>query len=379
MSENQSSQEKTEQPTPKRREDALKKGDIAQSKDLSSFLVMSVVGAVTFILADTIANDIGTIEQKYFIFDNHIRELTREDNTHAILQALLDGIVAIVWVLLSAFVISLFAGFVLRGKFTISAEAINFKPDKLDPIKGIKRMFSINSLVEMVKAVAKFLFILSFVFVAAYLLQAQLFNLSRLDYYVAIQSCLLLIATVFFVLLVPIFFIALIDVPYQLWSYTKKLRMTRQEVKDELKHMEGSPEVKQRIRAVQRNMSQRKMLEDVAKANAVIVNPDHYAVAMQYDQKEHSVPIVIAKGVDEMAERIKFIAREHAVVVYREPVLARSLFYTTDIGEAIPEGLYMAVAKVLAYIYQVENDIRNHKNQLPDKPTQLDIPDELRY
>lgn len=379
MSENNSSQDKTEQPTPKRQQDALNKGDVAQSKDLSSFLIMALVAAALFLSAKITASHIFDIFTKIYVFDADIIYRSNKALFENFYFSIIKGVNSILWVLLVAFIISFLSGFLLRGKFTYSAEALGIKLDKIDPVKGLKRMFSLNSFVEMIKSVLKFLFILCFAFFGLYLFRDQIYLLSKLDIEIAIYSSFSIMSNIFFMLLLPLFIITLIDVPYQLWSHTKKLRMTRQEVKDENKQTDGDPEVKGRIRAIQRSQAQRKMLQDVPNANAVIVNPDHYAVALRYEHNSNSVPIVVAKGVDHMADRIKTIARENKIVVYREPPLARSLYHTVDVGKMIPAGLYLAVAKVLAYLYQVENNLRNEENQLPDKPANLDIPEEYEY
>ncbi len=379
MSENNSAQDKTEQPTPKRQQDAVNKGDVAQSKDLSSFLIMGFVGVTLYFSAKTTAKYIFDIFEHVYVFDKAVIVLSNKMLFSYFFTAIVEGVKSIFFVLFAAFFISFLSGFVLRGKFTYSIESLGLKLEKLDPVKGFKRMFSLNSFVEMIKSVLKFFFILCFAFVGLYLLREQIHALSKIDVTIAIYSMFNIISNIFLILLLPLFIICLIDVPYQLWSYAKKLRMTKQEIKDENKNTEGNPEVKGRIRAIQRSQSQRKMLQDVPTANAVIVNPDHYAVALRYEHDSNVAPIVVAKGVDHMADRIKTIARENSVVVYREPPLARSLYYSVDVGKAIPAGLYLAVAKILAYLYQVENNLRNEKNQLPDKPSNLDIPEEYKY
>lgn len=377
MSENSSSQDKTEQPTPKRKQDAVKKGDIAQSRDLSSFLMVAFVSLSIYLTAGPIRNDLFVLLTQFFNFEQWEHELSNQAVFKVIYMALLSGVKMIAMVLFISFFIAILAGFIMRGKLTFSTESLAFKVDKLDPIKGVKKMFSLNSFVEMIKSVLKFLFILCVALSVLYSFRDRIYVLSTLDSKVSIYAVFNILTYLLFSLLIPLAIIAAIDVPYQIWSYNKKLRMTKQEIKDETKNTDGNPEVKGRVRSIQRSMAQRKMLKDVPEANAIIVNPDHYAVALKYEHDSNAVPLVIAKGVDHMAERIKMIARENNVVVYREPPLARSLYYSTEIGEAIPAGLYLAVAKVLAYLFQVENNIRNEKNQLPHKPTHLDIPEDL--
>ncbi len=171
--------------------------------------------------------------------------------------------------------------------------------------------------------------------------------------------------------------VAGIDVPYQLWSHNKKLRMTLKEIKDEQKESNGNPEVKSKIRSVQREMAQQRMLQDVPEAQIIIVNPTHYAIALRYEDGKESAPRIIAKGVDLVSFRIREVASAHDIPIFTAPPLARALYYSTEIGQLIPTGLYLAVAKVLAYVLQL-NQIHSKDRQTPEEPTDLEIPEEFQ-
>ncbi len=258
------------------------------------------------------------------------------------------------------------------GGFSFSMKAAAFKGERLNPIKGMKRIFSANALNELVKAMAKFGVVATIAVFWLWFSADQLLSLGRQPVGEAIQTALKTCAVSLLVVSTGLILIAAVDVPFQLWQYQKKLRMTRQQVKDEFKETEGRPEVKSRIRALQQQAAQRRMMEDVPTADVVITNPTHFAVALKYDDSKMGAPQVVAKGKDLIAQRIREIATEHNVPLFSAPPLARVLFRTTDIGEEIPARLYTAVAQILAYIYQLNETLRPGQQRLEPPVPEID-------
>ena len=258
------------------------------------------------------------------------------------------------------------------GGFSFSMKAVAFKGERLNPLKGIKRIFSANALNELVKAMAKFGVVATIAVFWLWYSADKLLALGRQPVGEAIVTALKTCALSLLVVSTGLILIAAVDVPFQLWQYQKKLRMTRQQVKDEFKETEGRPEVKSRIRMLQQQAAQRRMMEDVPTADVVITNPTHFAVALKYDDSKMGAPQVVAKGKDLIAQRIREIATDHNVPLFSAPPLARVLFRTTEIGEEIPAKLYTAVAQVLAYIYQLNETLRPGQQRLERPVPEID-------
>ncbi|WP_370661090.1 flagellar type III secretion system protein FlhB [Psychrosphaera algicola] len=265
-----------------------------------------------------------------------------------------------------------------RG-INFSWEAMAPKLNKMSPLKGLKRMFGLQAVVELVKSVLKVLVVAT---VAVLLIKVYLFDIL----YLSIQDlpnntfdATEMLAWIFLGLCCSTIIIALVDVPYQIYNHTKQLKMSKQEVKDEYKNTEGNPEIKGRIRQAQREISQRKMMAEVPNADVVVTNPTHYSVAIKYDVEKSSAPYVVAKGADIIAMHIRTIAKERNVPIVETPLLTRSIYYTTDINQQVPEQLFVAVAQVLAYVYQLDQHQKG-KGQKP-KPLakNLQIPPEMRH
>jgi flagellar biosynthetic protein FlhB len=242
---------------------------------------------------------------------------------------------------------------VLLGGFVFSPKALTLKFERLDPLKGVKRMFSWQSIAEMVKGILKALLLGGIVFWVVLNERDNLFALLGLSIESALPSFGRMILYAFVGFVAGLAVIALIDVPFQLWRYYVGLRMTKEELKQELKDLEGDPYLKARIRSQQREVARRRMMAEVPKADVVVTNPTHYAVALRYDDSRARAPVVVAKGRDLVAARIRAVAGEHGVPVLEAPPLARALHASCDLGEEIPARLYAAVAQVLAYVYQL--------------------------
>jgi len=262
------------------------------------------------------------------------------------------------------------AGSIALGGWLLSAKAVAPKFSRLNPIKGLGRMFSLKSLVELGKAIAKVSVVLFFAIIILDSQTDRLLGLSREPTVPAMAHAAQILGWSFFFLSCTMIVIVLVDVPFQIYEHQKNLKMTKQEVKDEMKDSDGKPEIKAKIRALQQQLAQRKMMEDVPSADVIITNPEHYAVAIKYDSNVMLAPIMVAKGVDHMAMRIRELGAAHDVPIVAMPPLARAVYFNTEAGDEIPEALYVAVAQVLAYIYQLEQFKRG---QVAQRPTLADI------
>ncbi|EJM64197.1 flagellar type III secretion system protein FlhB, partial [Pseudomonas sp. GM55] len=275
-------------------------------------------------------------------------------------------------------VLAAIIGPISLGGWLFAAGSMAPKFSRLNPGPGLKRMFSTKSLVELLKALAKFIIIL---FVALAVLSSDIDDLLRIAHEpldMAIIHSLQVVGWSTLWMACGLILIAVVDVPVQLWESHKKLLMTKQEVRDEHKDQEGRPEVKQRIRQLQREMSQRRMMAAIPEADVVITNPTHYAVALKYDPEKGGAPMLIAKGSDFLALKIREIAAANEILLLESPALARSIYYSTELEQEIPGGLYLAVAQVLAYVYQIRQ-YRAGKGKRPDPlKDDLPIPPDLR-
>ncbi|MEO7773682.1 MAG: flagellar type III secretion system protein FlhB, partial [Steroidobacteraceae bacterium] len=246
------------------------------------------------------------------------------------------------------------------GGWTFSGQKMAPKFERMDPIAGFGRMFSVNGLVELVKSMMKFLLVGAVGTIVVWANLDAMLNLGREPIVAAITHASYISGQALLALSGSLILIAAMDAPYQMWQHRRELRMTREEVRREHKEQDGSPEVKGRIRQLQRERAQRRMMLDVPKADVIVVNPTHYAVALRYDDKKMRAPIVVAKGVDLMAARIREVAAEHNVPIFEAPPLARAMFRSVEIGGEIPSQLYAAVAQVLTYIFQLRSAVRDH-------------------
>ncbi len=263
------------------------------------------------------------------------------------------------------------------GGWSFSLKSISFKFEKIDPIKGLGRIFALKGLVELVKVLAKFLLVASVSGCIIWSVIEELVGLGNEPIQVALAHVASLCGWSFMASSSVLIIIAALDAPFQLWQHNKQLKMTKQEVKDENKETDGRPEVKGRIRALQQELSQRRMMEAVPDADVIITNPTHYAVALKYDQFGMKAPIVVAKGADLIAYKIRTVAEQNDVTVVSAPPLARALFASTEIDQEIPGGLYVAVATMLSYVYQLNASLYNGDTP-PDSPSDLPIPEELQ-
>jgi flagellar biosynthetic protein FlhB len=374
--EGDSSQEKTEEASPRKIEKAREEGQVPRSRDLTTTFVLMLAICGIWMTADFIGKKIVGITSESFV-------LTRSEifdvNTMIahLAQAIYQGLLSITPLMIALLIASIIGPIALGG-WNFSNKAIQPKLSRMDPLAGLKRMFSIKSLVELFKSILKVLVILATTFALLNFFSQAIFRINDEDVENAIIHSLdiSLIATL--ILAAVTIAIAMVDVPIQIFEYNKKLKMSRQDQKDEYKETEGKPEVKGRVRQLQREIAQRRMMANVPDADVIITNPTHFSVALKYDPETMETPILLAKGGDHMALKIREIAKAHKIDVLESPALARSIYYTTEVDDGIPEGLFMAVAQVLAYIFQLRA-YRKGKGQRPTYPRNLPIPKDMQY
>ncbi len=376
MAEEDTGQEKSQEPTQKRIQDARKKGDIARSKELTTLALLMASAASALLFGGAVGQTM--LDLFTFNFDLRRDELIdKAFMSYHLYRSLFDAFLSL-WAFFLLVTIATIFSSVALGGWNFSGESLQPKGSRLDPIAGIKRMFSLKSLVELFKAIAKVLIVGAIAILAVYILRPELMMLTSEAVKAAIDHSVTILAWAFLVISAAMIFIVLVDVPFQLYDYNKKLKMTMQEVKDEMKSTEGKPEVKSKIRQLQYEMSQRKMMKEVPTADVVITNPTHYAVAIRYDQSQSDAPIVIAKGVDFVALKIREVAQEHEITILEAPSLARALYYAAEIDEEVPTGLYTAVAQVLAYVFQLREPGQVKSSMRPPAEKDLEIPPDLR-
>lgn len=363
--------EKTEDASPRRLEKAREEGDVPRSRELATCSVLLAAGLGLMMLGSQLAAALktalagGLSLSREAMFDPAI--LTTD-----MAQSLADLLIAFLPLAGLLFVVAI-ASPALIGGWNISAKALVPNFARMNPLKGLGNMFSKNALMEFVKAVIK----ATLVGTVAYLVITadldDMLALSLLPPDIAISQVGELMLKAFLSIVSALVLIAAIDVPYQLKHYADKLKMTKEEVRQEAKESEGNPQIKSRIRQQQREMARRRMMAEIPKADVVITNPTHYAVAIQYKDSGMRAPTVVAKGADAIALKIREIAGEHSVPTLEAPKLARALFAHTELGDEIPETLYSAVAEVLAYVFQMRS-YKTHGGHQPEMPTAFEIP-----
>ena len=373
MAEQDTSQQKTEEPTERRLQESRDKGQVARSKELNTMLSLMAAAIGMVFLGDGLMRDLFRLVEDGLTFSaadvNDTSFLLGQ-----IAATIRSGVIAIV-PLLILLTISAFIGPVAMGGWSFSTEALAPKLDKIDPLKGLVRMVSLKSLMELIKAVFKFLLVATAATLIIYFSVQELVGLGLMTVQASTANAGSMLLWAFIGYSAVLIFIASIDVPFQAWQHKEQLKMTKQEVKDELKDTEGRPEVKGLVRKLQ--MSDRRMMDAVPSADVIITNPTHYAVALQYDTEGESAPIVVAKGEDFMALKIREVAAEHAVPIFEAPALARALYGMVKVNQEIPASLYKAVAQVLAYIFQLKERVGAEARKLV-RPKQFDVPEEYR-
>lgn len=370
-------QERSEEPTAKRLDDARKKGQMARSRELGTTAMLLGSAAGFFVFGSMVVEALLAVMYNSFtvsreqIFDTVYMVFMFNDSLAQALMSLSP--------FMAVMALSAIAGSIVLSGWNFSIESLAPKLSKLNPLTGAKRIFGPQGLMELGKALAKLLVIGGVGMMVLWGISDTVMSLGNEAVKQAIAHSGSLILWAFLAVSFSTILIAIIDVPFQMWNHKRQLKMTRQEVKQENKETDGSPELKARVRQAQFDMATRRMMEAVPEADVIITNPTHFSVAVKYDQDNMRAPVVVAKGADYVAFEIRRVALENNVPILSSPPLARSIYHTTEIDQEIPEGLYVAVARVLAYIFHLKNTAAgtyaNEDLEMDDLP----IPDDMRY
>lgn len=372
MAESEDGQEKSEEPSEKKLREAREKGQVARSRELTTFLMVLSAALFLYFFGTDLMQSFQTI-----IISGLSLERDHAYDLKKMLDLILGMAMAAIFMLLPFFLLMAFVAIVgssILGGFNFSTQAMAPKFSKLNPLKGLKRMVSSQALMELLKALAKFSLVLSVAVFFLWSVYEEVIALGTESLHSALGHSAQIIVEAFIFVSLALIVVAMIDVPFQIWQHTSQLKMTKQEVKEEYKQQEGNPEVKGRIRQIQREMAQRRMMQKVPEADVVITNPTHFAVALKYEADSMRAPVVLALGVDFVAAQIRTIANEHKIPIIEAPPLARALYYNAEVDQPIPEPLFKAVAAVLAYVF----GLRDNKPTKPLNLEDLDIPPELK-
>jgi flagellar biosynthesis protein FlhB len=368
--------EKTEPASERRLEKAREEGNVARSRELTTFVMLGTASAGLWFSAGLLGESMDGSLRRGLQFER----ASAFDTSHMLAQTGLMALQTLMAIgpLFGMMMVAAVAAPLMLGGWMFSAEAVAPKFSKINPLAGIARMFSAQSLAELVKALAKSALIGG---VAWWVIAGDIGTVMALmaqPAHYALPHALVLVAKHCLLIAATLFLVALIDVPFQLWSYYRKLRMSREDLRQEHKESEGDPHIKAQIRRQQQQIAKRRMMSEVPKADIVLTNPTHFAVALKYLDSDMRAPRVVAKGTDLVAERIRELAKEHNVAILEAPPLTRSLYKHTKVGEEIPSGLYTAVAEVLAWVYQLKR-WKTEGGDAPRTPTDLQVPQALEY
>ncbi len=374
--EDDSGQEKTEEASARRIEKAREEGQIPRSRDLTTTAVLLLAAVGLYMFSGFMGKKLIGITRESFTISR--ADIFNPSSMIAhLVRAIYHGLLSIT-PLMGLLLLASIVGPVALGGWIMSAKAMQPNFSRMDPWAGLKRIFSAKSLIELGKALGKVFIILLATFWLLEFYAQDMFRLSDEDPSNAILHSLEISVFATMALAAATILIAAVDVPLQIYEYNKKLKMSRQDLKDESKDTDGKPEVKGRIRQLQREIAQRRMMSKVPEADVVITNPTHFAVALKYDPETMDTPILVAKGGDNIALKIREIANAHKVEILESPALARAIFYTTELEDTIPSGLYLAVAQVLAYVFQLRN-YRKGRGQKPKQPGNFNLPPDMRF
>ena len=374
MADQDTSEERTEEPTAKKLEKAREDGQVVRSQELSVAAMMIGIASFMYIFGGAMVVQLSRVFAAGFTFD---RKIVFSENLlpAAFGSQAMSGLFVAVPIFALAVVIAFIAAGMLGG-FNFSMKALAPKASKINPLSGLKRIFGTKALVDLSKAIVKFSLVGAVLYLVVSSQFEQLIGIGFMDIKPAMNKAGDIIAGGAVLVTLTLIIAAAIDVPYQLYEHSQKMKMTKQEVKDEFKDTEGRPEVKAQIRRKQREMAMGQMMDAVGSADVIIVNPEHFAVALSYDPSSSGAPTVVAKGVDFLARGIRERAGDNAVPVFLSPTLARALYFTTDVNQSIPESLYYAVAQVIAYVFSLNSLGRGAA--VAEKPNP-EVPQGMRY
>jgi flagellar biosynthesis protein FlhB len=367
-------QEKTEEPTARRLQKAREEGQVARSVELPAAVILISCFLLFMLAGGWLVSRLTQLFASGFVFDRKTLEQPTLLPTAFAAQAT-EGLILMAPVLGLTLVLAVVSAG-MTGGYLLSFKAVAPKMDKINPINGFKRMFGPKALVELAKAILKFSLVSAALWVMLMSHLEELVMLGRMGLEPALALSGDLIAKSALAVSLTLALIAMLDVPYQKYEFKKNLRMTMQEIKDEMKDIEGRPEVKAQIRRRQREIANARMIQRVKTADVVITNPEHFAVALEYDPNGDSAPILVAKGSDFMAAKIREEARTHGVHLFSAPELARALYFTTEADQPVPESLYLAVAQVIAYVFSLEGAQPGQQGMARPSPT---VPDSMLF
>jgi flagellar biosynthetic protein FlhB len=351
MAESEMGGERTEEPSQRRLQEARERGQIPRSRELTNFATMIGGSAALVAIGGTVAAHLSQLMRRSLSIDEKSLRTT-DSMVTSLGDACISAVTAVLPVFGALICMVLLASVVLGG-WNFSSKALTPDFSRLSPLSGIKRLFGLHGLSELAKALLKCLVVSAVCAAIVSSIFGDVLALGRMAPRAAISRGAGLLSWAFVWLCASLALVAIVDVPLQIFQFKRGLRMTRQELRDESKEMDGRPETKQRIRQMQQTLARRRMMHKVPTADVLIVNPTHFAVALKYDPKKMRAPVVLAKGVDLVAQNIRRIAEEHHVPIFESPKLARALYRSTDLNKEIPSGLYVAVAQILSYIFRV--------------------------
>ena len=370
-----STAEKTEPASQRRLDQARKDGDVPRSREVGTFTVLMTAGAGLWMMGDSLVARLSNVLQNGLSLDKE-----QIANPNLLVERIFGDILGVMLACLplaGAIMLVMLASPMVIGGWNFSAKSFMPNFGKLNPMRGLGNMVSTNALIELLKAIAKTLLVGAVAWFVVVSQKDAVIGLVTEPYGSAVPHLAGILAKAFLTMVGALGAIAILDGPYQIWHYGNKLKMTRQEVIQESKESDGNPQIKGKIRQLQREMARKRMMANVPTADVVVTNPTHFAVALKYGEGQRGAPRVVAKGTDEVAARIRELARENKVALLEAPALARALYKHTDIDDEIPEALYSAVAEVLAYVYQLRAYTKGSTDQYPDRPKKLAVPPEL--
>jgi len=368
--------ERTEPATPRRIADARSKGNIPRSRELNTFAILMAGGLALLLMGAHFASGMLDLARHGFTF-NHASLADPGMMWKGFIDATLASIYLFAPLLLSL-MIAVIAAPVVIGGWLFSVEALQPDLGRTNPLNGISRIFSATGLAELLKALAKTALIGGVAIWVLWDKRTEILALAAEPVHGGIPHLADMLLWTFILIAGAMVLIVAMDVPFQLWDYYRRLRMTREEVRQEMKESEGDPQLKARIRSLQRQAARRRMMAEVPKADVIVTNPTHYAVALTYREKEMRAPRVVAKGSYLLAQRIREVGEEHGVPILEAPPLARALYRHAELDQEIPTALFAAVAEVLAYVYQLRS-YNSGGGELPQKPKELPVPEGLDF
>jgi flagellar biosynthetic protein FlhB len=377
MAENENGTDRSEEATPERLRKSKEKGQVARSKELATASVLISAAVAFLFFGDRLAYELSIMMKYAFVFER--AALFSPEYMWLHITGSVKGLaMPMLSILIMLFIISIL-GSSLLGGMLFSTKAMMPKWSRLSPKAGLKRMLGLQAWVELLKSILKVSVVIGMAWWILGVTFEHILHLSAESLPGSVFDALEMLNWMFLLLCCSMLLIVVVDVPYQIHKHSEELKMTKQEVKDEYRNSEGKPEVKQRIRQLQYEASQRKMMGDVPDADVIVTNPTHYSVAIKYEQNGARAPFIVAKGVDFMALKIREVAREYEVPVMQSPPLCRAIYHTTEIGEEVPEELFVAIAQVLAYIYQLEQFRKGKSGRPKPLPDDLKIPKNFQY